>query len=198
VPGLGVLLHVHKDILDVTDVLVGLVAAVHELHVFNAVRCEVLVELGAVDGLHLIIDNGNAPAKRLVYIIKESVCRAEDAARDLDGRRETRAHDRLNRGRVPRGEREGVALPVDGRGIHRVGVGHLQVVSVLAVLCPDIVGQGVDHVLDFLLLVQRCSQSGLKAREGSGHLFAAGLLGHLLEQDGEVTFWQVPKIFQLL
>merc|ERR1719199_1303712 len=107
----SVLFHGNKNPLNVLNALVHFVATENELGELNVVGGEVVVNVSTVILINLVINHGNAAAKRLVDIKEEVVARVQDVARNLDG------------GSIWGCQGQGVALPVDGSGIDCMRIG---------------------------------------------------------------------------
>ena len=98
---------------DVLDVLVDLVSAVDQLDELDAEGREVRVELLAVVGLYLVVDEGDAALERLVDVGEDAVLWVKHVPGDFDRGSQSSRHDGFDRLRVGGSERQTVAVAVD-------------------------------------------------------------------------------------
>ena len=70
---------------------------VDQLGQLDAVMLEVCLQIGSVDGLHLVVDDRHASFERSVDAVECGVVVAEDAVGDLDGGGQRGRHDAFDR-----------------------------------------------------------------------------------------------------
>ena len=130
---------VNQDLLNIANLLVHFIALVNQGLVVDSVVLKVGLQILAIDALHLVIHDGDAPAEHLVDAGQGVIVEVEHLVADLDGGRQGGAHDALDGRAVLGGHRVSVALAVDVGGIHGVRVFRFHFVSKIIVVFNAIV-----------------------------------------------------------
>lgn len=122
ISGNTVVLHVNKNVLNILDVLVDLIAVMDQLDERNIVGVEVVLQFFAKELLNLVIDDSNTSSKWFVHFGKDFVRCVQDTSGDLDRGSDVGAHHSLNGLGVRGGHRDSIAVTVDAGWVDRVGI----------------------------------------------------------------------------
>lgn len=169
-----------------------------ELHELDVEVGEVSLELLAVQGCNLVVDDGNAAAEGLVDVSKDGVVRLKDAVGDLDGGGQSSGHNSLDGLRIGGSERQTIAVAVDGGRVHGVRVDVLKGLVVVDVHLGILHVRILDVILEangrkVVFVTNQVDQCGIKALNGN-----IESLKNLLEEKEVLAERQVGVELELL